>query len=313
MKQKLKKRPILEQWFYTQSPLVITRPALRETVSCLLFLVCGFVLACGQLAGQPAPFVLGLLSAAGGGLRGLCTLVGAIAGALTMQSFSQGLELTSTGLLIFVTMYIFGSLWVTKQSWFRCLVPGIMRGVVGAIFLFSRQLTPLLLAGYAQNVLLSALSPLAFDALLQKKRRSTGAMMALAFFLVGLSRLQLPWSLNPGIIASCAVTVLSARRTDPGTSAAVGACSGLALDASFMTGGTWALTITAGALAGTCISRQHKWMRTVLAATGMGAAMLYLGDFQPMVFANLGLGVVLSLILPGTMIVGREESARFQR
>ncbi len=309
MKQKLKKRPILEQWFYTQSPLVITRPALRETVSCLLFLVCGFVLACGQLAGQPAPFVLGLLSAAGGGLRGLCTLVGAIAGALTMQSFSQGLELTSTGLLIFVTMYIFGSLWVTKQSWFRCLVPGIMRGVVGAIFLFSRQLTPLLLAGYAQNVLLSALSPLAFDALLQKKRRSTGAMMALAFFLVGLSRLQLPWSLNPGIIASCAVTVLSARRTDPGTSAAVGACSGLALDASFMTGGTWALTITAGALAGTCISRQHKWMRTVLAATGMGAVQLYLGDFQPMVFANLGLGVVLSLILPGTMIVGREESA----
>ena len=46
MKQKLKKRPILEQWFYTQSPLVITRPALRETVSCLLFLVSGFVLAC---------------------------------------------------------------------------------------------------------------------------------------------------------------------------------------------------------------------------------------------------------------------------
>ena len=65
MKQKLKKRPILEQWFYTQSPLVITRPALRETVSCLLFLVSGFVLACGQLAGQPAPFVLGLLAAAG--------------------------------------------------------------------------------------------------------------------------------------------------------------------------------------------------------------------------------------------------------
>lgn len=95
MKQKLKKRPILEQWFYTQSPLVITRPALRETVSCLLFLVSGFVLACGQLAGQPAPFVLGLLAAAGGGLKGLCTLIGAIAGALTMQSFSRGLELTS--------------------------------------------------------------------------------------------------------------------------------------------------------------------------------------------------------------------------
>ena len=309
MKQKLKKRPILEQWFYTQSPLVITRPALRETVSCLLFLVCGFVLACGQLAGQPAPFVLGLLSAAGGGLRGLCALIGAIAGALTMQSFSQGLELTSAGLLTFVTMYIFGSLWVTKQPWFRCLVPGIMRGVVGGIFLFSRQLTPLLLAGYAQNVLLSALSPLAFDALLQKKRRSTGAMMALAFFLVGLTRLPLPWGLNPGIIVACAVTVLSARRTDPGTTAAVGVCTGLALDASLMTGGTWVLSITAGALAGSCISRQHKWFRTILAVTGMGAALLYLGDVQFLSFANLGIGALVSLILPGTMIVGREGSA----
>lgn len=309
MKQKLKKRPILEQWFYTQSPLVITRPALRETISCLLFLVSGFVLACGQLAGQPAPFVLGLLSAAGGGLRGLCTLIGAIAGALTMQSFSQGLELTSAGLLTFVTMYIFGSLWVTKQSWFRCLVPGIMRAVVGGIFLFSRQLTPLLLAGYAQNVLLSALSPLAFDALLQKKRRSIGAMMSLAFFLIGLTRLPLPWDLNPGIIAACAITVLSARRTDPGTTAAVGACAGLSLDASLMTGGTWVLSITAGALAGTCISRQHKWMRTILAAVGMGAAMLYLGDISSIYFANIGIGILLSLILPGTMIAGREESA----
>ena len=309
MKQKLKKRPILEQWFYTQSPLVITRPALRETISCLLFLVSGFVLACGQLAGQPAPFVLGLLSAAGGGLRGLCTLIGAIAGALTMQSFSQGLELTSAGLLTFVTMYIFGSLWVTKQPWFRCLVPGIMRAVVGGIFLFSRQLTPLLLAGYAQNVLLSALSPLAFDALLQKKRRSIGTMMSLAFFLIGLTRLPLPWDLNPGIIAACAITVLSARRTDPGTTAAVGACAGLSLDASLMTGGTWVLSITAGALAGACISRQHKWMRTILAAVGMGAAILYLGDISSIYFANIGIGILLSLILPGTMIVGREESA----
>ena len=309
MKQKLKKRPILEQWFYTQSPLVITRPALRETLSCLLFLVCGFVLSCGQLAGQPAPFVLGLLSAAGGGLRGLCTLIGAIAGALTMQTFSQGLELTSAGLLTFVTMYIFGSLWVTKQPWFRCLVPGMMRAIVGGIFLFSRQLTPLLLAGYAQNVLLSALSPLAFDALLQNKRRSVGAMMSLAFFLVGLSRLPLPWALNPGVIAACAVTILSARRTDPGTTAAVGVCAGLSLDASLMTGGTWVLTITSGALAGTCISRQHKWMRTVLAVTGMLAAMLYLDSVSLQSLANVGIGVLLSLILPGTMIVGREESA----
>ena len=155
MKQQLKRRPILEKWFYTQSPLVITRPALRDTAACMGFLIAGFLLSCGQLAGAPVPFALGLIAAVGGGPRGLCSLIGCVAGALTMQSFSQGLELTSAALLTFVTMYIFGSLWVTKQSWFQCLVPGIMRGAVGIIFLFSKTLTPLLLAHFVQNVMLA--------------------------------------------------------------------------------------------------------------------------------------------------------------
>ena len=47
----------------------------------------------------------------------------------------------------------------------------------------------------------------------------------------------------------------------------------------------------------------------LLSTVGMGAAMLYLGDPQLMEFADLGIGVLLSLVLPGTMIVGREESA----
>ncbi len=309
MKEKLKKRPLLENWFYTQSPLVITRPALRETASCCLYLLSGFILSCGQLAGQPAPFALGLLSAAGGGLRGLCALIGTVCGALTMQSFSQGLELTSAALLTFVTMYIFGSLWVTKQRWFHCLVPGLMRAAVGSIFLFSQKLTPLLLAGCVQNVFLSAMSPLAFDDLLGNKQRRVGTMAALGFFVIGLARLPLPIELNLGIVAAVSLTALAARRTDPGTAAAMGACTGLCLDASLMTAGFWTLTLTAGALAGSCAPRRYRVLRVLLTAAALGAAVIYTGTPELSILLSLGAGLVVSLLLPGAMIVGREESA----
>lgn len=139
--------------------------------------------------------MLGLLTAAGGGLRGLCALIGAVGGALTMQSFSQGLELTSAALLTFVTMYIFGSLWVTRQSWFRCLVPGVMRRWVGGIFLFSQPLTPLLLGDYVKNVLLSALSPLAFTQL--SNRRSLAPWRPWASFWWGCAPYRCHGSWTP--------------------------------------------------------------------------------------------------------------------
>ena len=309
MKQQLKRRPILEKWFYTQSPLVITRPALRETAACMGFLITGFLLSCGQLAGAPVPFALGLIAAVGGGLRGLCSLIGCVAGALTMQSFSQGLELTSAALLTFVTMYIFGSLWVTKQRWFQCLVPGIMRGAVGIIFLFSKTLTPLLLAHFVQTVMLAALSPLAFDSLLQKKCRSVGSMLSAGFLVVGLARLPLPGGVNAGIIAACSLAVLSARRTEPGTAAAVAAVTGLGLDAADVAGGQWSMILCAGALAGSSIPRRHPVFRTLLSMAGLFGALLYFGTVSASAGLSLGIGIIVSLLLPGTLITGREDSA----
>ena len=128
MKEKLKNSPVLQKWFYTQSPLVITRPALRETAMSLGYLLCGFVLSCGTLSGGPAPFALAFLATAGGSLRGLCCLLGAALGYLLMHPLPQGLQMSSTGILIYVCAYIFGTLWITKRSWFRCLVSGLMTG-----------------------------------------------------------------------------------------------------------------------------------------------------------------------------------------
>lgn len=309
MKEKLKKTPVLEKWFYTQSPLVITRPALRETGVCLTYMAGGFLAACGRIFDHPAPFGLGLLVSAGGGLRGLCTLLGAAAGFLTMQPFSQGLEMTSSAILIFVTMYIFGSLWVTHRAWFRCLVPGIMSAAVGGIFLFSRELTLPILLGYLQNVFLAGLSPLAFEAFLRGKRNSLGALLAMCFFVIGGTPLVLPLGIRLGVTAAVALTASGSRRCDFGTAGTIGATLGAALDVSLQTSGLWTLTLSVSALSASGVPKRYGLIRFLMFAVGFLATSMVAGTLTISLLILLGAALPLSLLLPAGLITGREESA----
>lgn len=309
MKEKLRKTPVLEKWFYTQSPLVITRPALRETGICLLYMGCGFLLSCGRINGNPVPFALGFLASAGGGLRGLCALLGAVGGFLTMQPFSQGLEMTSAGILTFVTMYIFGALWVTKQAWFRCLVPGVMSAVVGAIFLLSQNLTLSLILGYVQNILLAALSPLAFDSLLKGSRRGVGSLLALCFFVVGGAAVPLPLEMKLGSVAAVALTSAESRRVDFGTAVALGAGMGAALDVTLQSGGLWITCLAVAALAGGGVSRRHPVIRMLVFCTALVAVMLFTGTISLTMLLTVGIGIGVSLLVPAGLVTGREESA----
>lgn len=307
MKEKLKKSNILDKWFYTDSPLVIARPALRETGLCLTHLFLGLILSCGTLSGQASPFALGFLSAVGGGLRGLCALIGAVAGYLTMQSFAQGLQMTSSAILIFMTMYIFSALWVAKQRWFICLVPGLMAGIIGGIFLYSQKLTLPLLTGYFQTVLVSALSPLAFSSLLEGKRRKVGSLIALGCFLFGGNAIALPYGLTLGNISAMAFLAAAIRHGTAGTAAAEALVAGLALDLSAPGSGSGCFLLSSGALSGFGFSKKSPVLRLLGMAAGISAAGLILG--QPMLLTPLIPGVLLSLLIPETLFSTPDNNA----
>lgn len=309
MKEKLKNSPALQTWFYTQSPLVITRPALRETAACLGYLICGFLLSCGSLEGGPAPFALALLASTGGGLRGLTCLIGTAVGYLTMQPFSQGLQMTSSAILIYVCNYIFGSLWVTKRGWFRCLVAGVMTGAVGLIFLLSQALTPLLLANFAQTVLLAALMPLSYDRLMREKKRSAGSLLALCSFLVGAAAVPLPFSMRLGCVGAVALVGVAARRSDLATASALAVGAGLALDAALGCSGFWTLCLGCGGALGAGVPKRYGVLRVLTFGAAIAGAMLYTGGGEMVLWLTLGCGILLSLLLPAGMIVGRELTA----
>ena len=309
MKEKLKNSPALQKWFYTQSPLVITRPALRETAACLAYLLLGFLLSCGSLNGCPAPFALALLASVGGGLRGLTCLLGAVAGYLTMQPFSQGLQMASSGILIYVCGYIFGNLWITRRDWFHCLVAGGMTGAVGLIFLLSQPLSALVAAQYGQTVLLAALMPLAYDRLLEDKRRCGGSLLAAASCLAGAAAIPLPGGLCLGCVGGVAVTAVGARRADLPTAAALAVGSGVALDVALGTGGFWALCLGAGGAIGAAVPKRYGVLRMLTFCGTVTGVYLSTDQAALVNFLTLGAGAAVSMLLPGGVIAGREVSA----
>ena len=307
MKEKLKKSNILDKWFYTDSPLVIAKPALRETGLCLFHLFLGLILSCGTLSGQASPFALGFLAAVGGGLRGLCALIGAVTGYLTMQSFAQGLQMTSSAILIFMTMYIFSALWVVKQRWFICLIPGLMAGIIGGIFLYSQKPTLPLLTGYFQTVLVSALSPLAFSALLEGKRRKIGGLIALGCLLFGGNAIEFPYGLTLGNIASTALLSATIRHGTAGTAAAAALAGGLALDLSSPGSGSGCFLLASGALSGCGFPQRSPVLRLFGMAAGISAAGLILGE--PMLLTPLLPGILLSLLIPENLFSTPDHNA----
>lgn len=307
MKEKLS--PVLEKWFYTQSPLVITRPAIRECAVCVGLMLSGFVLSCGNLAGRPAPFALALVAAAGGGIRGLCCLLGAAAGYLTMQEFSQGLEMASSGILIYICAYVFDSLWVARTAWFPCVAAAVMTAAVGLIFLLSQPLTAGVIWGYGQTVLLAGVMPLCYGRLMREKKRSAGALPALASFILGAAAIPLPLEMCLGTVAAVALTAAAVRRAELYTAAALAAGCGLGLDAALYTGGFWTVTLCCGGLIGTAAKKRYGILRVVLFAVGFMGASLYTGTAAAMIWATLAAGVVLSFLLPAGLIAGREISA----
>ena len=309
MKEKLKNSPVLQKWFYTQSPLVITRPALRETAVSLLYLLCGFLLSCGEIAGSPSPFALAFLATAGGGLRGLCCLLGTALGYLAMHPLAQGLQMSSTGILIYVCSYIFGTLWITKRSWFRCLVAGAMTGGVGLIFLLSQRITPELVVGYGLLLGLAALMPLSYEQLFAQRWQSAGTLLAISSFLVGAAAIPLPFGMNLGVVAAVALVGTSARRTDLYMTVAMAAACGLGLDVAMMTGGVYTLVLCCGGMLGTLMARRHWPLRVLLFALAFVACGAYAGESGSMLLWTAAVGTAVSLLLPAGLMAGREEGA----
>ena len=110
--------------------VVLRAPALVRTAECVIRFLLGALLAGAEIFGGYAPF-----GASGSGLDGLCALLGACFGYLTMQGMPEGLRYTAACILVFSVAFAFFDVKAYRKSWFMPLAAASMDAITGFVYL----------------------------------------------------------------------------------------------------------------------------------------------------------------------------------
>ena len=138
--------------------VVFRAPALVRSAECVIRFLLGALLAGAEIFGGYAPFGLGMVGASGSGLDGLCALLGACFGYLTMEGFVEGLRYVAASVLVFSVAFAFFDVGAYRKSWFMPLAAAAIDGVTGFIYLSDQGWTQETLIFFGTELLLCGAS-----------------------------------------------------------------------------------------------------------------------------------------------------------
>lgn len=254
--------------------VVLRAPALVRTAECVIRFLLGALLAGAEIFGGYAPFGLGLVGASGSGLDGLCALLGACFGYLTMQGMPEGLRYTAACILVFSVAFAFFDVKAYRKSWFMPLAAASMDAITGFVYLSDQGWTAESLVFFGTELLLCGASAyfyrIAFTPWTEKREeegltsRQTVSLLILAgTLLLTLSNLMLPGQLSAGRLAAAVAVMATASRGGIGVGATVGVAVGLGMD---LAAGGMPFYAMAYALSGVMAGAFHRQGRLASAA-----------------------------------------------
>lgn len=144
------------------------RPAVRQTVLCLLLLVCCLCLSAVSVGGQALPLAACVLPCVMFFPEALFAAVGSIAGYFLCWGLGGGLEQIAVTVLIFTACGIFRDTAFSENSWFFPFLCCGLSAVIGFVFLLEAEFSALCLAMYLTKLLLSLGCPMAYRKLLDR-------------------------------------------------------------------------------------------------------------------------------------------------
>ena len=254
--------------------VVLRAPALVRTAECVIRFLLGALLAGAEIFGGYAPFGLGLVGASGSGLDGLCALLGACFGYLTMQGMPEGLRYTAACILVFSVAFAFFDVKAYRKSWFMPLAAASMDAITGFVYLSDQGWTAESLVFFGTELLLCGASAyfyrIAFTPWTERREeegltsRQTVSLLILAgTLLLTLSNLMLPGQLSAGRLAAAVAVMATASRGGIGVGATVGVAVGLGMD---LVAGGMPFYAMAYALSGVMAGAFHRQGRLASAA-----------------------------------------------
>ena len=144
------------------------RPAVRQTVFCILLLAVCLCLSAVSVGGQALPLAACILPCVLFFPEALFAAVGGIAGYALCWGLEGGLEQISVTLLIFAACGIFRDTAFSESDWFFPFLCGSLSAVIGFVFVLEAGFTALSLVLFVTKILLSVGCPMAYRRLLAK-------------------------------------------------------------------------------------------------------------------------------------------------
>ena len=276
---------------------------------CAVWLLLGFATACARLPEGGAPFGVAAVAAAGPGLCGVFSLLGASLGYLLGGGLSWGIRCIAAAVLIYTVAYLFHELPPYRSELFMPAAAAAVTALTGflASFSLSTGTIPLPVslffdssvafgAAYFFRAALAAPAPVTEAGEL---KRAVSVMILLSCLLMSAARLELFGAVSLGRFLALLLVMASAMKGGVLTGAAVGTVCGLAMDLA--AGGQPFYTMTyafSGLLSGVFGRHGRLWF-TLSFVLGSGLAVVGAWSIGPrltQLFETFAASVVFMLL-----------------
>ena len=205
----------------------------------MVFLLLGLTLSSARVLDDGAPLGIAVTAAAGPGLAGVCTLLGAALGYLS-GGLSWGMRYVAATVLVYTVGFVFQETSLVRRRLFLPCAAGLVTAATAVMgtFALSKAGLPI----YARFAVESCLafggcyfyrevfSPQALLSESDEQRRGAAVMVLLASLLMALSRVTLLRGAAVGRALALLLVMCCAMKGGMLTGAAVGTLLGLAMD-----------------------------------------------------------------------------------
>ncbi|MGI6029786.1 MAG: SpoIIE family protein phosphatase [Candidatus Heteroscillospira sp.] len=217
------------------------RPWLKQAAGLGLNFLLGFAMAFVRVLGSCAPFGLGMVARAGGGVAGAGCLMGAVLGYVVSGGLDWSIHYVAAAVLIYTASFVFQTLPVYDSPWFMPLITAGVAAATGILAAFEipgsvpaavMLLTEVVLSGASAMFFSVALSDAERPSELLETRYEVCLVIFVSCLLMALSRLVIADAMSVGRVLALLLVMTASYKGGAVFGSAAGAAFGFAMDAA---------------------------------------------------------------------------------
>ena len=248
-----------------------------------IFLVLGLTLSCARILDDGAPLGIAITAAAGPGLAGVCTLLGAALGYLS-GGLSWGIRYVAASVLVYTIGFVFQETSLYRRRLFMPCAAGLVTALTavmgtyglskGGLPLYARFAVETAIAFGGCYFIREVFSPAKPISESEEQRRGAAVTVLTAALLMAVSRITILHGASIGRAAALLLVMCCAMKGGILTGAAAGTLLGLAMDLTTVGAAYYTPIYALSGLLGGCFGRYGRFLFTLGFVLTHGLALI---------------------------------------